>query len=221
MVDLVVESRHTLRLRAAKGRPRIPGPIRGTTIHYNGPALGLRGEPHLKCQQAWRAIQKFHMDDRGWWDVAYTDAVCHHGIVLAGRGEGVRTAANGTDEGNNHWYALFALIGDNEGTNAAMLSALRRRADQLAPGGDIVPHHHHKATRCPGPALTLWTETGAPDPYATPEEDVVTPQDIDAIAQAVLDKLQPDRGLPIGKELDAIRRDLRKIGAALGVETES
>ena len=44
-----------------------------------------------------RAWQAFHMDDRGWSDIAYNSGVCPHGVRFEGRGARVRSGANGTE----------------------------------------------------------------------------------------------------------------------------
>ena len=38
-----------------------------------------------------RAMQNFHMDGRGWSDIAYNFIGCPHGVVYEGRGLRVRT----------------------------------------------------------------------------------------------------------------------------------
>lgn len=157
-----LESRATVGLRTADARPRIPGPIRGTTIHYNGPPMGLIDVAHERCRAAWRDVQAFHMDRRGWSDVAYTMAACPaHGILMAGRGAGVRTAANGTATGNDQWYAIMALLGQGERPTAALYRAIVDGAKMLdAPR--LVPHSWHKPTGCPGDPLRAWIDDGAP-----------------------------------------------------------
>src|SRR5690606_23826738 len=115
------ESRATVGLRAPTSRPRFPGPLRGMTAHWHGPAMKLAGRPHAECRAGCGGIQTFHMDSDGWADVAYSFAVCHHAVAMEGRGTGVRTAANGTNAGNDTWLACIFLVGGNEHPSTEML----------------------------------------------------------------------------------------------------
>lgn len=145
-----LESRSTVNLVLPDSRPRFPGPLRGVTAHWNGPAMGLSGRPHSACRAAWRGIQYFHMVTRGWADVAYSAAVCHHNIVMEGRGPGVRTAANGTNSGNNSWYAVFFMVGEGEEPSSAMLTAAEWYARVHLGTRNWNRHSDHKATTCAG-----------------------------------------------------------------------
>jgi hypothetical protein len=144
------QRRSEVGLRAPLSRPRIPGPIRGTAAHWNGPAMGLAGKPHSACQAAWRGIQSFHMNANGWHDVAYSLAVCHHNIVMEGRGVGVRTAANGTNVANDTWYAIFFMVGGNEEPSKGMLTAAEYGARVILGASRWSRHSDHKSTTCAG-----------------------------------------------------------------------
>jgi hypothetical protein len=144
------ESRATVGLRAPRSRPRFPGPLRGMTAHWNGPALALAGRPHSECQARWRGIQKYHMETLGWEDIAYTFAVCHHAVAMEGRGAGVRTAANGTKLGNDGWLACFFMVGGSEVPSAAMLSTAEWAATTRFGTSTWNRHKDHKATTCAG-----------------------------------------------------------------------
>jgi len=153
-------------------RPRSRTGLRpdfGSTIHYNGPPIGLgRLIPnHAACSSTWRQIQNFHMDGRGWSDIAYTCGVCPHGYVFEGRGVGVRTAANGTNEGNASAYAVFMFYGDGETPTAEMYAgtsdAVEWLRDNGAPDG-VNGHRDWKPTACPGDPAYTWLRSGAPAP---------------------------------------------------------
>lgn len=176
----VFESRETVGLVPPRSAPRIPGPVTSVTVHWNGPAVripAVRG--HAGCRAFWRQVQKFHMHDRGWSDIAYTVGVCIHGVVMAGRGLGVRTAANGTNLGNNSSYAIYALLGEGEVPSDAMLHAILDAAIALGQSTKR-PHDFWKATGCPG-VLKSWVLAGAPRPSGgtppTPPEDAMALQD--------------------------------------------
>lgn len=128
----------------------------GVALHYGGPAQRITD--HAGCLRTWRAYQRYHMDTHGWVDIAYSLGVCDHGYVLAGRGAGVRTAANGTNTGNDDYYAVVWLGGEGETPTQAALDAAEwavgelRRAGRA--GGQVLPHHVFTGTRCPGPDMT-------------------------------------------------------------------
>jgi peptidoglycan hydrolase-like protein with peptidoglycan-binding domain len=153
------ETRAEVGLVAPVSRPRFPGPLQGCTAHWNGPPLRLGNQPHSACQAAWRNIQRFHMGrnhpnplstGRHWQDIAYTFAVCHHMIAMDGRGEGVRTAANGTNAGNNTFYACFFMVGTGEEPSGAMLAVAEWYARTVLKTRNWNRHTDHKATTCAG-----------------------------------------------------------------------
>lgn len=173
----VFESRATVGLVPPESRPRIPGPVTSVTIHWNGPAVKITvAHAHSMCRKFWRGIQKFHMETRDWDDIAYTIGVCIHGVAMAGRGRGVRTAANGTKQGNDTSYAIYGLIGEGEQPSDAMLHAILDVAEALEQTR-LRPHDFWKATGCPG-SLKAWILAGHPRPQSgstptDPEEDDV------------------------------------------------
>lgn len=143
----------------------------GSTVHYNGPPIGLSRllANHSACFSTWRGIQAFHMGpERGWTDIAYTAGVCPHGYVFEGRGVGRRTAANGTNPGNDSAYAIFAFLGDGEAPNDAMKRAIVDYAEFLDQHGEAGPginaHRDWKSTACPGDPLASWVADGLPRP---------------------------------------------------------
>lgn len=127
----------------------------GITVHYGGGAQRITSQK--QARDRWLAWQRQHMDGRGWVDVAYTAAFDNWGNVYAGRGYGVRTAANGTNAGNQNYLAFVWLGGGNEQPSEAALSALnwliadaRRNGNA---GNQVKPHSHFRPTACPGNAL--------------------------------------------------------------------
>lgn len=144
-------------LRAPKSYSRRITPGQGgVALHYGGPALHLRD--HGGCVRTWRAWQRFHMDGHGWADIAYTMGVCDHGYAFAGRGAGVRTAAQGTNAGNDDYYAVVWLGGAGEVPSLAALEALEWCVGELrahaGAGNKVKPHKAFHTTSCPGVTLT-------------------------------------------------------------------
>lgn len=130
------------------------GKTDGVALHWNGPRLPLAD--HALCAAAVRRIQAFHMSTRKWADIAYTALVCPHGWVYEGRGVGTRTAANGTDEGNRHFYAVCYLGGEGDPLTSEAKSAIRDAVWWLqttGAGSEVRSHSDFKATTCPGDEL--------------------------------------------------------------------
>lgn len=144
----------------------------GVVIHYGGPKTGITATtPHTKCLSTWRSWQTFHIKERGWADIAYTGAACQHGYLLAGRGIGARTAANGTNTANQDNYALVWIGGDGDTPTQAALDALDEGIIRLRASGAgdrVTGHKDHKSTSCPGAALLAFARSRDRQPIARP-----------------------------------------------------
>lgn len=154
--------------RAAWGarapRPRSSmGRAAGVALHWEGPRMGDFG--HDQCAGKVRGIQNFHMNSRDWADIAYNFVVCPHGAVLEGRGLSVRSAANGTNDGNARYLAICYLGGDGDPfTDAArqgFLDAIEH-CRVAGNGNEVRPHSSFKATACPGNEIRAWIASGLP-----------------------------------------------------------
>jgi hypothetical protein len=148
-------TRAQAKLRPPRSVSRNITPDRGgCAVHYGGPAQRLR--THADCIARWRAWQTYHMDTHRWVDIAYTGGFCDHGYAFAGRGLGIRTAANGTNAGNRDYNAFVWLGGKGETPTAAALDALAwwvQQARDHEAGRRVRPHQVFKSTSCPGPHL--------------------------------------------------------------------
>jgi hypothetical protein len=115
---------------------------------------------HAKCAARVRAMQRYHMDDKDWLDVAYSHVFCAHGYVFVGRGFGMRTAANGTNEANDAYHAV-CFLGDDSVGRADVTPQARRALEQLIAeyrrryprATEVRPHSEFVATACPGDEL--------------------------------------------------------------------
>lgn len=127
----------------------------GAAVHYGGPAQRIRS--HAECVARWRNWQTFHMDTHGWVDIAYTGGFCDHGYALAGRGLGIRTAANGTDTGNQNYSAFVWIGGEGEIPTIKAVNALEWWVQQARDHGAGLRARAHQvftSTSCPGSHLT-------------------------------------------------------------------
>ncbi|APU13674.1 MULTISPECIES: N-acetylmuramoyl-L-alanine amidase [Actinoalloteichus] len=139
----------------------------GVTVHYVGSGNVARPD-HSQCAAQVRGIQNGHMDGNGWADIAYTHLVCVHDYVFHGRGPNVRTAANGTNPGNQNWYGVCALIGDADTVPAGLTAGIRSAIANLRSVGNaangINGHRDHLATSCPGSRLYALVQDGSLNP---------------------------------------------------------
>ncbi len=140
------------------------------TSHWEGPHMGAF--PHESCASKVRGIQAFHMDSRGWSDIAYNAVACPHGYVFEGRGDGVRSAANGTTAGNSGGYAVCYLGGEGDGFTEAGSRAMKAAGDWLTRAGSgRNGHRDWKPTACPGDEIYHWTHAGQPVTATTPKKE--------------------------------------------------
>ena len=163
--------------RKPRSISRIPGPVTSTTFHWEGPKMGTF--THSSCASKVRGIQNFHMDSRGWSDIAYNAVVCPHGYVFEGRWVGARSAAQGTNAGNDTSYAICGLFGEGDVLTDLMKDAyLDCRTYFMATaktGATIRPHSYWHATACPGNGVRVWIGDGAKDPIADGPEPAPPP----------------------------------------------
>lgn len=143
--------------RAPRARPAED--FTGATAHWEGPHMGTF--PHASCPAKVRGIQAFHMDARGWSDIAYNAVVCPHGYVFEGRGQGVRSAANGTDVGNDADGAVCYLGGEGDPFTPEGAAAMADALHWLSPGGQRHAHRDWKPTTCPGDTIAAWVHSPA------------------------------------------------------------
>lgn len=138
-------------------------PTRGVTGHWEGPSIGWPWD-HAACYSLVRGIQAFHMDVRGWSDIAYTALVCGHGYAFEGRGPGARPAAHGMP-GNAESYAVCFLAGEgDEFTDASKRGWADAREWLEAEGGassELLCHLDWMNTACPGGDRCQWIHDGA------------------------------------------------------------
>jgi hypothetical protein len=86
--------------------------------------------------------------------------VCRHGYVFDGRGFGIRSAANGTNDANDEYHAV-CFLGDDTAGRADVTPAARRTLEELLQeyrrrypeAKEVRPHSDFVATACPGDEL--------------------------------------------------------------------
>lgn len=166
-------TRADLKMRAPKSVSRnINASLGGVAVHYGGSEPNPAPSQHTDCENTWRAWQNYHMDHNGWVDIAYTAGYCDHGYVLAGRGYGVRTAANGTNDAN-YKYLAFVWVGGGDAHPAQpALDALDWLINDARKNGGagpaVKPHKTFYPTSCPGVDLTAFAATRDNKPVRMP-----------------------------------------------------
>jgi hypothetical protein len=146
--------------RRARGRERLdPSLVRGVALHYSGMNSDEQAV-HEQCAGRLRAMQRYHMEEKGWLDIAYGHVFCRHGYVFVGRGFGVRSAANGTRAANDRYFAVCFLGDDSAGradvtpqAYAALAELLRSYDRRMRRPLVVRPHSDFVATPCPGVEL--------------------------------------------------------------------
>lgn len=140
-----------------------------STAHWNGPVLKVSGSitwDHSKCASLVRGIQNYHMDAKGWSDIAYNFIECPHGYTYEGRGLNVNNGANGTNDGNRTSHAVMCLAGEENPFPDSEKSEFRECVKYIADHTDApdrcIGHRDHKATACPGNERYDWVHRGMP-----------------------------------------------------------
>lgn len=142
-----------------------------TTVHWEGGGWHWPWD-HSTCAAKVRGMQDYHMDVRGWSDIAYNYVNCPHGYTFEGRGYGHQSSANGYVSANEASYATQAMWGseaDAKVPNALKDALLFSIAILRNHGATSVVKGHRdwKQTDCPGDELYAWVKAGCPDPTPT------------------------------------------------------
>lgn len=171
---------------ARPAKSRVPGILSAaSTIHWNGPKVTVSGNTvwdHSKCSSLVRGIQNFHMDSRGWQDVAYNFLECPHGYTFEGRGLNIVNGANGTNSGNRSSHAVCCLAGDGNPFPMSEKIGFRDCAeyisDQTLAPFKVIGHRDHKSTECPGNDRYVWVHKGMPvDSDEQDNQDILEEED--------------------------------------------
>lgn len=106
-----------------------------------------------------RAIQDFHMDIRGWSDIAYSFLVNHEGTIYEGRGAGISGAHTAGHNSISHAICVMGHYDNTTPTQAAISSVVELAAHGFEEGWwpQLFTGGHRDAsganTSCPGQNL--------------------------------------------------------------------
>jgi peptidoglycan hydrolase-like protein with peptidoglycan-binding domain len=129
-------------------------PSYGVTVHYIGSSHVSRGS-HANCRRQVRGWHSYHKNGNGWSGIGYNFLICHHGIVLTGRGLYRIGAHNAV--ANSSYQGVCFMIGGNQQPTAKQLKGFRDLMKWMNARGvrthNIKGHRDHISTSCPGNVL--------------------------------------------------------------------
>lgn len=138
------------------------------TVHWEGGGWKWPWD-HSTCDDKVRSMQDYHMDVRGWSDIAYNYLGCPHNYLFEGRTYKYQSGANGNESSNRASYAIQAMWGVAAKADVplGLYEALYYGIEYLVDHGatrKIYGHRDWKSTDCPGSEIYAWVKKGAPDP---------------------------------------------------------
>ena len=157
MLRQETETKYVTREQWGARKPKLPNSraVRQRYFKVHWTVTCVAGHMHDQCDDHVRGIQNYHMDTRGWNDIAYGELICPHGYVYEGRGPGRRSAANGNALLNSGHEAISVIGGPACNITPGALNALTLRLrDRNAE--EVKNHSDGYSTSCPGPKLTQW-----------------------------------------------------------------
>lgn len=186
------------------------------TLHWNGPSTGL--DEHSSRDDEIRmlkGVQKFHMVDRGWADIAYSFAFAPSGRVYELRGWKIRTAANGTSKGNSASHAFFLMVGDGDPIPQEMIDSVRRMR-AIGDSKYVKAHRDWKATACPGQEITKLIRAGAFEGLPERDKTVEPVKPIDVLEPVKVETVieRPDTSA-LRLHINSLIQDNAKLKASL------
>ncbi|MGW6277666.1 peptidoglycan recognition protein family protein [Kribbella sp. NPDC055071] len=201
--------------------------VQGAVIHWPGTGSTKVIHTQAAVASALRGWQNYHMDDRGWSDIAYQVAVDQAGRAWALRGLRVQSAANGNNDVNERYGAILLVLVTGEQPTAAMKATTRGViADfrKIFPHGTaILPHSavRPEPTDCPGPAARTAISRGEFTPGHVEDDLPYTQAQLRAMMQAEIEEYMKrfwvasdGTGTAIRKQLNRIEADVSRVAIA-------
>lgn len=193
--------------RTPTNRTPVPASRRGEfVVHYTtGQELGRED-----CHEWVRQIQNYHMDNRGYADIAYNFLCCRHGDVFEGRGWDTK-GAHATNHNASGWGVAYLGNDDpneNDATPEAR-AAIRALWDEAAARRGVrVPAEGHRdvgQTACPGDELQAWVHAGMPL-EAPPQSNPPPPAPPPPVSTSPARPPYPGQPVRYGQKSEAVRQ---------------
>ena len=196
--------------------------VEGAVIHW--PGTGSTKVIHTKAAvaSALRGWQDYHMDTRGWSDIAYQVAVDQAGRAWTLRGLRTQSGANGDADVNERYGAVLLILVTGEQPSAAMKATTRAViADfrKLYPHGTAIRPHsavRPEPTDCPGDPARAAIARGDFNPGHS-EDDDMTPAQMQELKNFIEARSQA-YALWVHKQL---RRDLTAVAKAYALDIKN
>lgn len=214
---------------AWNARPPNDGPgtltvsrVEGAVIHW--PGTGSTSVIHSKAAvaSALRGWQDYHMDTRGWSDIAYQVAVDQAGRAWTLRGLRTQSGANGNNDLNERYGAILLVLVTGEQPSAALEATTRAViADfrRIYPRGTAIRPHsavRPEPTDCPGDPARAAIARGEFTPGHS-EDDDMTPAQMQELKNFIEARTQA-YALWVHKQL---RRDLSAVVKAYALDIKN
>ena len=172
-----MHSRSSWTSRAPKRTIAVDGDhIKGVCVHYAGFDIA----PDRSTATLLASIQRGHMDNLGWYDIAYSVAVDQAGVERECRGYDVENGAQGGRRLNRSYVAVVALLGPGQVPSSHMelgiTSVVSHVRAKWPHAVEVVPHSELKATSCPGDPLRALIAAGHLSPaVVAPSSALIAP----------------------------------------------
>lgn len=157
---MTVHNRSAWTDRAPKGTTKlVPSAVRFIAVHWPGSAGKL---PVAKVAAQLKGWQDYHMDVKGWRDIAYNEAVDLNGDTWILRGP---NEDGSVKDMGGEVYSILAVYGVDDTPTEAMKAAIKERvalALEEYPDAVVVGHRELRSTDCPGDAIFGWLKKGMP-----------------------------------------------------------
>lgn len=196
-------------------RPARSGPgdltvsrVKGIAIHWPAMSKPLRGFDAVAA--ALRSWQAFHMDGKGWSDIAYQVAVDQDGNRYELRGLRTQSGANGDNDVNEDYGALLLILAPGEQPTDAMVTEVRnvvRDFRAIFPNGTAIKGHSQvrpEPTACPGPIAQAAINAGEFEPVTKKPKPLVQ-RNRTRVAAVNMHAPGPDDAARMERALDRFR----------------
>ena len=214
---------------AWNARPPKDGPgnltvsrVEGAVIHWPGTGSTKVIHTQAAVASALRGWQDYHMDTRGWSDIAYQVAVDQAGRAWTLRGLRTQSGANGDTDVNERYGAILLILVTGEQPSAAMKATTRAViADfrRIYPRGTAIRPHsavRPEPTDCPGDPARAAIARGEFTPGHS-EDDDMTPAQMQELKNFIEARTQA-YALWVHKQL---RRDLSAVVKAYALDIKN
>lgn len=164
-MSLTILPRSAWRAKPAKSvEPSDPRKLKGVVVHWFGTPKAAYD--HRDCPALLRAVQRAHQAGE-FSDIAYSHAVCQHGVAYTLRGFDRQAGANGNKTVNRQYAAAVAMIGKGDKPSGELKDTLREVVAEWrarGAGQEVRTHGSITGSECPGPDLTAWVRVRAYEP---------------------------------------------------------